>query len=117
MVDINTSGQSLVCKLWIGVSKGMLPVRHLAPKIHMAVNYCGSQLDRRLGWAAPASDKKEGAILVRTNIAISMAGGMMNAVGCGLRQRNSGSLSGKGREVSEELRKRMNDASCLQEAR
>ena len=27
----------------------------------MAVNYCGRQLARRLGWAAPAYHKKEGA--------------------------------------------------------
>ena len=27
----------------------------------MAVNYCGLQLARRLGWAAPAYHKEEGA--------------------------------------------------------
>ena len=39
-----------LCKLLLGVSKGMLPVKHLAPKIIMAVNYCWRQLARRLGW-------------------------------------------------------------------
>ena len=29
-------------------------VKHLAPKILMAVNYCEHQLGRRLGWSAPA---------------------------------------------------------------
>ena len=38
-------------------------VRHLAPNILkiMAVNYCWRQLARKLGWAAPAYHKKEGA--------------------------------------------------------
>ena len=47
----------------LGVRKGMLPVKHLAPKILkiMAVNYCGRQQAKRLGWAAPAYSKKEGA--------------------------------------------------------
>ena len=39
--------------LWLGVGKGMPPVKHLVPKI-MEVNYCGRQLDRRLVLAAPA---------------------------------------------------------------
>ena len=45
--------------LWLGVSKGMLPVRHLAPTILkiMVVNYCGRQPARWLGWAAPAYHK------------------------------------------------------------
>ena len=47
--------------LWFEASKGMLHVKHLAPKILMAVNYCVRQLARRLGWAAPAYHRKEGA--------------------------------------------------------
>ena len=39
----------------------MHPVKHLAQKILMAVNYCGRQLNRRLGWTAPAYHEKEGA--------------------------------------------------------
>ena len=39
----------------------MLPVKDLAQKIRMAVNYCSCQLTRRLGWAAPAYHKKIGA--------------------------------------------------------
>ena len=38
----------------------MLPVKHLASKILLVVNYCGRQLARRLGWAAPAYHRKEG---------------------------------------------------------
>ena len=44
----------------VGGSNGMLPVKHLASKI-MTVNYCGRQLARWVGWAAPAYHKKEGA--------------------------------------------------------
>ena len=33
----------------VGVGKGMLHVRHLAPKILMADNYCESQLANRFG--------------------------------------------------------------------
>ena len=55
-----TSGLPQVCKLWLGVSKGMLPVKHLAPKILIAANYCGHQLAPRIGWMATACHKKEG---------------------------------------------------------
>ena len=50
-----------MCKLWLGVSKGMFAVRHLAQKILMAVDYCGRQLARILGWAAPAYLKEKDA--------------------------------------------------------
>ena len=40
----------------------MLPVKHVAPKILMIVNYCRRQLARRLYWAASAYHKEEGAI-------------------------------------------------------
>ena len=56
-----TAELSQVCKLWFGVGKGMLPVKRLASKVFMAVNYFGRQLTRWLGWAAPAYHKKEGA--------------------------------------------------------
>ena len=55
---------------YLVVSKGILPAKQLATKIFMAVNYCGRQLAQRLGWAAtsskvgwaaPAYHKKEGA--------------------------------------------------------
>ena len=39
----------------------MLHVKHLAAKILMVVNYCGLQIAERLGLAAPAYHKKEGA--------------------------------------------------------
>ena len=60
-VAVMTSGLSQVCKPLFGVSKGMLPVKNLAKKILMAVNYCGCQLARRLGWATPVHLEKEGA--------------------------------------------------------
>ena len=49
VVEATRSGLPQICKLWFGVSKGMLPVKHPAPKIIMAVSYCGCQLARRLG--------------------------------------------------------------------
>ena len=63
MVEVITSGLPQVCNLWLGVNKGMLPVKHLAQKILkiMAVNYCGRQLARRLGLALFAFHEKEGA--------------------------------------------------------
>ena len=60
VVEVMTSGQPQVKKLWLGSSKGMLPAKQLAPKIFMAVNHCGCQLARGLGLAAPANLKKEG---------------------------------------------------------
>ena len=48
VVDAMTLGLPQVCKLWLGVGKGMLPVKNLAPKIHMAVSYCGSQLQPKV---------------------------------------------------------------------
>ena len=50
-----------MCKLSFGVCKGILPVNHLAQQILMAFSYCQRQLAPRLGWAAPAYYKKEGA--------------------------------------------------------
>ena len=41
VVGFMTLGLPLVCKLWLGVGKGILPVKHLPPKVVMAVNYCG----------------------------------------------------------------------------
>ena len=61
VVMVMTSGLPQVCKLWLGVSKGMLPVKHVARKILMAVNYCGRQLAQRLGWVSPAHNQKVGA--------------------------------------------------------
>ena len=56
-----TLGLPHVCELWFGVCNGMLPVRHLTPKILVAVNYCGCQLAQKLGWVAPACHKNDGA--------------------------------------------------------
>ena len=83
-----TSGLPQVCKLLLGVSEGMLPVKHLAQKILkiMAVNYCGRHLARRLGWAAPAYNKEkvQPCFLECTSLACSMTGSLMSALGCRL---------------------------------
>ena len=42
-----TSGLPPVCKLWLGVSKVTLPVKHLAPEILMGDNHCGRGYDLR----------------------------------------------------------------------
>ena len=44
VVEVMTSGLPQVCNLWLGVSMGMLCVRHLAPKFITAVYYCGRQV-------------------------------------------------------------------------
>ena len=61
----------------------MLAVKHLAPEIIMAVNYCGRHLARRLGWAEPACHRKEGTILERAGLACGMTGGLKGALVCG----------------------------------
>ena len=38
VVEGMTSGLPQVCKPWLGISKDMLPVKHLAPKILIAFN-------------------------------------------------------------------------------
>ena len=63
VVEVTTSGLPQVLKLWFRVRKDMLPVQHLAPKILMAVNYCGYQPAQILGQAVPAFRRKEGATL------------------------------------------------------
>ena len=44
VMEVMASGLPQFCKLRLGVSKGMLPVKHLTPKILTAVNYSGRQL-------------------------------------------------------------------------
>ena len=57
-VFFRTSRPAQVCKLWLGVSENMLPVKHLDPRIPIAVDYCGRQLDLNLGWVAPVNHNK-----------------------------------------------------------
>ena len=102
-----------VCKLWFGVRKGMLPAIHLAPNILIIVeiNYCGRQLARRLGSAAPAYHEKEGATPIPGVFRHSMQydgrhdGCFWMKVGTW----NLGSLRGKREKVCEELISRMID--------
>ena len=81
-----------------------------APKIIMAVNYCGRQQAQRLGWAAPANDKKEGATLQPREGKHSLQHDGRFEVQVGTW--NFGGLSEKLREVCKELRKRMIDVFC-----
>ena len=114
-----TSGLQQVCKLWFWVSKSMLPVRHLAPKILMAVNYCGHQLARRFGWVVHAYHKKEGAS-PHPGVCKHSYQYDRRPDGCfvvWVVMWNLGSLSGKGSEVCDELRKRMIDVCCLWDVR
>ena len=85
VVEVMTLGLSQVCKLWPQVSKGMLPVKHLAPKILkiMAVNNCGCQLTRRLVWAVTDYTKRnvQPCILECASLACSMTRGPMSVLG------------------------------------
>ena len=85
----------------------------------MAVNYCRCQLARRFGWASPAYDKKEGATLhpLAYKHYLQHDGRLDRRFGVLVWKGNLGSLTGKGVEVCEELRKRMIDVCCLQEVR
>ena len=94
-----TTALPLVCKLWLGVRYGMLPVRHLSPKIHMAVNYYWRQVARRLGWMAPLpTNKKEGAALHpgASKHSLQNDGRPDEHIGVWIGMWNIGSLSGKG---------------------
>ena len=63
----------------------------------MAVNYCGHQLARRLGWAAPAYHKKEGAIPHpgACKFSLQYDGRPDGRFGVRVWTQNLGSLSGK----------------------
>ena len=114
------SGLPQVCKLWLGVSKGMLPLKHLAPQILMAVNYyCWRQLARWLGWAEPAYHVEEGAtqhLGVRRN-SLQYVGRPDGHFVVRVGTWNLGSQSGKGGKVCDELRKIMIDVCCLLKVR
>ena len=86
----------------------MLVVKHLAVKILMAVNYCGHQLARSLGWAAPAYHKKEGESPhpLACKHSLLYDGWPEGRFGMQIGTWNFGSLSGN---VCEKLRKRMID--------
>ena len=97
----------------------MLPVKQLAPKILMAVNYCGCQLAQNFLRAAPAYYKKEGATQHPGSCKHSLKydGRPDGRFGLQVGMWNLGSVSGKGGDICEELRKRMIDVCCLQEVR
>ena len=85
----------------------------------MEVSKRGHQPARRLGWAAPAYHKKDGA----TPHPGSRRHGLLydgkpdERFGVRLGSWNVGSLRGRGVEVCEELRKRRVDVCCVQEVR
>ena len=101
VVDVMTLGLPQVCKPLFGVSKGMLPVRHLALTILMAVNYCRCLLARLLELVTPAYHNKEGGTL---HPGVCMHGFQYDGRPDGrflmwVGTWNLGSLSGKGEEV------------------
>ena len=81
----------------------MLNVKHLAQKILkiMALNYSGRQLARRLGLAAPAYHKKEGAIRHpgACQFSLQYDGRPDERLRVRVGTRNLGSLSEKGRSL------------------
>ena len=103
----------------VRASKGMLLVKHLAPKIIMAVNYCGRKLAQSLRWAAFAYHKKDGATPHpgAHRHGLQYDGRPDERLGVRVGTWNLGSLSRNGREACEELRKRMIDMCCGQEVR
>ena len=105
-----TAGLPHVCKLWLGVGKGMLPVIHLATNILMVVNYYGRQQARRLGRTAPAYHEKECEALHpgACKLSLQYDGRPDGRFGVLVGTWNLGSQSGNG-EVCEELKKRMID--------
>ena len=82
----------------------------------MAVNYCGLRQARRLGWAAPACHKNVGAILHHGVCKFSLQYDVRPDGRFGVRV-GTWNSEWKGRDVCEELRKRMIDVCCLQVVR
>ena len=72
----------------------------------MAVNYCGSQLAQRLGWAAPVFHKKVGATTCpgEHKHSLQYDGRPDGRFGVRVGIWNFGSQSGKGGEVCQEMR-------------
>ena len=83
----------------------MLPVKHLAPKILMAVNYYGHLLARRLGWVAPVCHKREGVTLYHCMHSLQYDGRPGGCLVVRVGTWNLGSLSGKGGEHLKNMRK------------
>ena len=85
----------------------------------MSSSKCGHQPARRLGWAATAYHKQEvvNPDPVPRKHCLLNDGRPDEQFGVRLSTWNVGSLSGRGTEVCEELRKRRVDVCCLQEVR
>ena len=99
----------------------MLLAKTSAPKnlMMMSIKH-GCQLARRLGWdAAPAYLKKESANPHPRSRkhTLHYDGKPDEHLGVRLGSWNVGSISGRGTEVCEELRKRKVDVCCMQEVR
>lgn len=108
-------------KQWIGVRKGIRPIISRSTKPSMdRTNKHGHQPARRLGWAAPAYQKKDGANNhpgPRRRRLLYDGEKPDKRFGVRVGSWNVGSLRGKGVEICEELRKRRVDVCCVQEVR
>ena len=87
-------------------------MKYLAPKILIAVDYCGRQIAGILGWVAPAYLRKEGATPHPGVCKHSLQYDVMCDYHCSVRvgMWNIGSLR-------DELRKKMSGVCSLQEVR
>ena len=101
-----------VSKLWLVISKSMLPVEHLRPKILMAVAHCGHQIARRLVQVSPAYLEKD----VHQH-SMQDDRRLMWCSWMWVGTQRIGSVSGEGGEIHRELRKRMVDVRCSEEVR
>ena len=85
----------------------------------MAASKQGYQPAQRLGWAALTYHKQKGAApdLGPCKHCLQNDGKPNDRLGVRLGTWNVGSMSGRGAEVCEDLRKRRMDVCCLQEVR
>ena len=114
-------GTTSVRKPRLGVSKGMLPLETMRSNktLMMTAGRHGHQPAQRLGWAALAYHKQKGATpdLGPRKHCLQNDGKSDERLGVRVGTWNVGIMSGRGKEVCEELRKRRMNVCCLQEVR
>ena len=85
VIEVINSGLPQVCKLWFGIGKGLLPVRHLTEKsswlsIIVGIKYPADWGGRHL----PTIIRKvQPHILEHASLACCMTGSLMGALGVG----------------------------------